>query len=176
MCLDTLALIVEKDINRAEFIKSQHNHLFVSKIELCNLLSDCRNYDYPKDQFLRIKLYISKTQSGDFAHSKIFALLDEYINGLFRKLNIKNTMAKSIARIKEIETNIDSAKFSINYSKQFIVDKKAEQINLNRRLSKISNKENVISKRIQEAEISHMRTGLIFHAVQKHAIKFENRL
>ena len=45
---------------------------------------------------------------------------------LYRKLNVRNTMSHSYTRIKEIKEQIDANYFSINYSKQFIEDKKEE--------------------------------------------------
>lgn len=56
---------------------------------------------------------------------------------LYRKLNVRNTMSSTFARIKEIKEQIDSNYFSINYSKQFIEDKKEEMEGLKAKFERI---------------------------------------
>lgn len=43
-------------------------------------------------------------------------ILYNFLVELYRKLNIKNTMAATFTRIKEIRDQIDSNVFSINYA------------------------------------------------------------
>jgi hypothetical protein len=77
---------------------------------------------------------------------------------LYRKLNVRNTMANTYTRIAEIKGQIDSHNFSINYSKQYIADKANELQSYRSKLDTILKQESSLSKRIEEAEISHMRT------------------
>lgn len=52
--------------------------------------------------------------------------LYNYLVELYRKMNIKNTMAPTFSRIKEIRNQIDSNVFSIQYAQQSIETKKSE--------------------------------------------------
>ena len=53
-------------------------------------------------------------------------LLYSFVVELYRKLNIKNTMASNFTRIKEIKQHIDANTFSINYCQQSIESKNEE--------------------------------------------------
>jgi len=56
---------------------------------------------------------------------------------LYRKLNVRNTMANTFAKIKELKELIDSHHFTINYSRQFIDDKKEELESLKSKYERI---------------------------------------
>ena len=66
---------------------------------------------------------------SDFASQIIFEILYRFILEMYRKLNIKKTLAGVFLRIREIRTQIDANIFSINYSKQSI-DMKNEELKM----------------------------------------------
>ena len=135
---------------------------FLNREELINLLNDRREFDYNDACFTRIKDYINQYAANDYKDKPLFKQLFFYLMELYRKLNVRNTMSSTFTRIKEIKEQIDSSYFSINYSKQFIEDKKEEMEGLRNKFERIKDQESSLSKRVEEAEISHMRTEHIF--------------
>jgi hypothetical protein len=73
-----------------------------------------------------LKEFINKFTVNDFMQRLLFKHLFNYLMELYRKLNVRNTMANTYTKMKELKEQIDGNYFSINYSKQFIEDKKVE--------------------------------------------------
>lgn len=67
-------------------------------------------------------------------------------------------MQASFMRIREIRTQIDSCTFSINYAKQSISMKQDDLRIQNIKLLDLQSAGQKLSKKVEEAEISHMRT------------------
>jgi len=85
-------------------------------------------------------------------------------------------MATTYQKVKELNSQIVTNEFSINYSTQSIEDKQKELKIQKERLHEQLSSGVSLSKKIEEAEISHMRTEQIFESVQKYADKIEKRL
>ena len=81
-----------------------------------------------------------------------------YFAELYRKLNIKNTMAQQYHRIKEIRSSIDANEFAIQYANIAISDREKTLKECRAQLAKLNSNGQVLSREIEEAEISHMRT------------------
>ena len=170
--LDVLAVVLDKD-SRVKGDNSRQ--YFLNREELLQTLNDSRNYDYDDACFTRLKDFINLYTANDLPRP-LFKQLFHYLMELYRKLNVRNTMASTYARIKEIKESIDSSNFSINYARQFIEDKRQEMVELEERYARVREQEGVLSKRIEEAEISHMRTEQIFMEVDKYCGKVHNKL
>lgn len=123
------------------YIKSEFDIYFLNREELINLLDNRRHHEYDNACFTKLKDFISLYTSNDFKEKPLFKQLFNYLMELYRKLNVKNTMANTFARIKEIKEQIDSHYFSINYSKQFIEDKKEEMDGLKSKFERIQDQE-----------------------------------
>jgi hypothetical protein len=74
-------------------------------------------------------------------------------------------MASTFQKVKELNSQIVTNEFSINYSTQSIEDKQKELRIQNERLHEQLSSGMSLSKKIEEAEISHMRTEQIFDSV-----------
>mmetsp|Transcript_23297 Transcript_23297/g.22889 ORF Transcript_23297/g.22889 Transcript_23297/m.22889 type:complete len:417 (+) Transcript_23297:1724-2974(+) len=85
-------------------------------------------------------------------------------------------MVASYTRQKEIKDLISQNEFSIGYSEQFVKDKKEEVRELKQKMEKIFGQEEHLSRRIEEAEISHMRTEHIFSSIERYATKINKKL
>lgn len=79
-------------------------------------------------------------------------------------------------RIKEIRSQIDANTFSINYAKQSNESKQAELKSLGVRLEQLYQSGGKLSRKIEEAELSYMRTDQIFTSVQEYAAKIDLKL
>lgn len=71
-------------------------------------------------------------------------------------------MYATYKKIDEIKEILESCKFSISYSQQFTKDKSRELAEVEAKIGNLEQMENNLSKRIEEAEISHMRTEHIY--------------
>jgi len=67
-------------------------------------------------------------------------------------------MSATFIRIKEIRSQIESNVFSINYAKQSIESKNDELKMYNSKLNELDIAGNKLSRKIEEAELSYMRT------------------
>ena len=76
--------------------------------------------------FEKLQDFVTSRVLADYRGKPIQECLYNYFMELYRKLNIKNTMASIFLRIREIRTQIDANVFSINYSKQSIEIKSEE--------------------------------------------------
>lgn len=115
--LDILALLIDKDIRRTVYSKKEFEMYFMNRDELINILNDRRNFDYNDECFSKLKEYINDYTPNDYKEKPLFKQLFNYLMELYRKLNVRNTMAGTFLRIKEIKDAIDSHNFSINYSR-----------------------------------------------------------
>ena len=88
----------------------------------------------------------------------LFKCLYSYLSELFRKLNVRNTMSQQYARIAEIKASIETHDFSIRYSERFIREKELRLQKLEEKLERVQRRDGELSKKIEVAEISHMRT------------------
>jgi hypothetical protein len=67
-------------------------------------------------------------------------------------------MSVQLGLIKEIKSSIGSNTFSISYSEHYIQEKEAELLTLNDKIVRVVQRDNKLGKKIEVAEISHMRT------------------
>ena len=128
--LNIFAIVIEQDARVTAYLKTEYDMYFLNREELINILNDRRNFDFDEPCFTRIKDFINQFTINDFKDKPLFKQIFNFLMELYRKLNVRNTMANTYSRIKEIKDQIDSHHFSINYSKQFIEDKKEEMEDL----------------------------------------------
>jgi len=77
-------------------------------------------------------------------------------------------MFQQFQQISEIKANIDSNYFSINYSEHYIKEKQTELTALDEKILRVQERDGKLSKKIEVAEISHMRTQHIFDSVKEY--------
>jgi len=174
--LELLAMVLEKDEMVAEFAVEQHGVFFQDAQELYAILSDRRSYEYDDACFRRLKDFITKSQPSDYQKPPAFQTLYSYLSALYRKLNVRNTMSQQFAQIAEIKASIDSNNFSINYSEHYIKEKEIELQVLDEKIKRVKSRDNKLSKKIEVAEISHMRTQHIFDSVREYGQKVKLKL
>ena len=95
-----MAVLIEKNGKADVYNKKEHNMYFSDRDELIALLDDRRNYNYDEGCFNKFKDFIGGYSVTDFKDKPLFKLLYQYIVCLFKKLNLRNTMANTYARIK----------------------------------------------------------------------------
>lgn len=166
--LSILAMILEKDERVQEFEKDVHGVYFIDARELFEILNDRRSHEFNDACFRRLKDFITKSQPSDYQKAAIFKTTYAFLSELYRKLNVRNTMSQQFAQIAEIEAGIDSNDFSINYSEQYIKEKQVELQVLDEKIKRVKQRDNKLSKKIEVAEISHMRTQHIFDSVKEY--------
>ena len=143
---------------------------------MLGLFEDRCQGDYNDACFRRLKDFITSAQPLDYAKPALNKCLFGYLSELFRKLNVRNTMSQQYAQIAEIKASIDSNCFSINYSEYFIKEKKQELQILDDKIKRVQQRDGQLSKKIEVAEISHMRTQHIFESVKDYGQKVSLKL
>lgn len=169
-------MIIEKDERTLEYEKEIHDTYFLEPGEFYEVLNDRRSSEFNDACFKRLKEFITKSQPADYAKPPIFKALYAYLSELYRKLNVRNTMSQQFNQIGEIKASIDSNYFSINYSEHYIKEKQIELQILNEKILRVQQRDNKLSKKIEVAEISHMRTQHIFDSVKEYGQKVKLKL
>ena len=77
-------------------------------------------------------------------------------------------MQQQFTQISEIKSSIDSNYFSVNYSERYIKERKNELQVLENKNKRVKERDNKLVKKIEVAEISHMRTQHIFGSVKEY--------
>jgi len=85
-------------------------------------------------------------------------------------------MAKTYEAIADLRQRIDSHNFSINYSRKFLEENRAELKATQAKYESISEHEVELSRKTEETEISHMRTEMIFEQVLAYVEKVQRKL
>jgi hypothetical protein len=85
-------------------------------------------------------------------------------------------MAQVFLHIRETRNQIDANVFSINYSKQSIEVKNEELKMHQAKMTELTSAGVRLGKKIEEAEISHMRTDQIFEKIKEYAAHMEDKL
>ncbi len=101
--LDLMAVLIEKKAKVEGYSKKDHSLYFSDRDELIALLDDRRYFSYDEACFLRFKEFITQYQPVDFKDKPLFMLLYQYFLALYRKLNLRNSMANNYARIKQFK-------------------------------------------------------------------------
>jgi len=107
-------------------VKREALALFNERDELLDILAERLNEQFSRPIFDRLQEFAQTHTALEYKQSEITELLFTYLSELYRKLNIKNTMQTTFARIKEIRNQIESNVFSIQYSTQSIESKNHE--------------------------------------------------
>jgi hypothetical protein len=70
--------------------------------------------------FEKLQKFIHNKGAGEFAYEKtkhqLSGVLYSFLMELYRKANIKNTMATTYQKVNELKSQIVTNEFSINYS------------------------------------------------------------
>ena len=92
-------------------------------------------------------------------------MLYDFLIELYRKLNIKNTMSTLFHKIQDIKTEIDSNNFAIAYAKGIIEQRTEDLLMQNLKYDDLRNAGLKLSRKIEEAEVSSMRTDHIYENI-----------
>ena len=91
-------MIIDKKAHKGngqllEYEKDVHDICFLDPQELYNNLNDRRSFDFNTACFKRLKDFITKSQPSDYSKPGVFKALYGYLEQLYRKLNVRNTMS-----------------------------------------------------------------------------------
>lgn len=169
--LDVLAVIIDVDDLSPGFSAEEHGAYFQEPRGFLGLLSARSQHDFDTACFRRLRDFITKTQLSEYSKTPLFKCLYTYLSELFRKLNVRNTMSQQFARIAEIKGSIETHDFSIRYSERFIHEKEVRLQKLEEKRERVQRRDGELSKKIEVAEISHMRTQHIYESVKEYGQK-----
>lgn len=174
--LDILAMVIDEQEATLAFEVDDHGAYFLEPRGFHGLLRARSQHVFNDACFKRMKEFITRSQASDYAKPPLFRCLHAYLSELFRKLNVRNTMSQQYGQIAEIKANVDSNAFSINYSEFFIREKEQELKILDDKIRRVQQRDGQLSKKIEVAEISHMRTQHIFDSVKDYGQKVSLKL
>jgi len=163
---------------RIEYTKSHFDLLFYHehKDDLFYMLDNRRRKEFDEESFGALNKFIKTRPYTQYNNRELTSHLYDYFKELYYKLNVKNTMATTYYRIQEIKMQIDSNIFSVNYAKQSIEVKMEELENLQQQHEVQKQISNKLSRQIEEAQISHMRTEAIEEHIWSYTDRIEKRL
>ena len=174
--LEVLAMLLDEDEETQSWDHEEHGAYFLDRDECLSLLEQRASCEYNDACFRRLKDFITRTQPLEYAKPPVIKTLYSYLSEMFRKQNVRNTMSAQYAEIAEIKASIESSNFSINYSEYFIKEKKRELGVLDDKLKGVIARGGQLSKKVEVAEISHMRTQHIFESVKDYGNRMEQKL
>jgi hypothetical protein len=122
--LDVIAILIEKTAKSSGYNKKDHSDYFADRDELIGLLDDRRYFNFDDSSFLKIKDFIGIYTQADFKDKPLFKQLYSYLVALYKKLNLRNSMANTYSRIKQFNAQLEHVQFTLNYSKNYIKEKR----------------------------------------------------
>lgn len=88
---------------RIEYKKGDFDLLFWSKDDLLNKLDDRRRREFDDETFAKLHDFVMTRAYAEYNSAPLTTHLYDYMMELYRKLNIKKTMATTYYRIQEIK-------------------------------------------------------------------------
>jgi hypothetical protein len=121
--------------------------------------------------------FIQKYNSqDDYSGNPVTRLLYLFLLELYRKFNIPKTMESTFAQIQEIKERIDGGEFMIKLYEEQIKRYNEDMVNDKDHYEALSDGRFKLSRKIEEAEISYMRTEQIYDLVMKYADNVQKKL
>jgi hypothetical protein len=121
--------------------------------------------------------FIQKYNSqDDYSGNPVTRLLYLFLLELYRKFNIPKTMESTFAQIQEIKERIDGGEFMIKLYEEQIKRYNEDIVNDKNHYEALSDGRFKLSRKIEEAEISYMRTEQIYDLVMKYADNVQKKL
>ena len=165
-----------QDRDDQSLTKNEAVEIFLQKDEVITMLDQKRNEQFSRGVFERLHEFASTRIAGEFEGKPLIFLLYTYVVELYRKLNIKNTMAATFNRIKEMRQNVDTNIFSINYIQKANEQRQREMQMHKSRLADLDIAGSKLSRKIEEAELSYMRTDQIHLKIEEYSIRIGHKL
>ena len=179
--LNILAVVEQVTVPPAErqpYTKSRFDLLFYHehKDELQNMLDDRRGREFDEASFSALNKFIKTRPYTAYNERPLTSCLYDYFKELYYKLNIKNTMATTYFRMRELQMQIDSNTFSVHYAKSSIGYKEEELAGLWKTHELHKTMAGKLSRQIEEAQISHMRTEAIEEHIWAYTARIQKKL
>jgi len=158
-----------------EYERQDFEQWFMQKENLIHMLGDRRNVQFDQETFERLTAFVKGRTQQEYSQSSVTLLLYDFLVELYRKLNIKNTMSTLFHKIEDIKTEIDANNFAIAYAKGIIEQRTEDLLMQNLKHDDLRNAGMKLSRKIEEAEISHMRTEHIFENITAYTDKLKTK-
>lgn len=101
--LDLVAILIDRNGKIEGYNKALHSAAFQDRAEFIEMLDERRMSTLDDSIFTRIKDFLATYTIMDYKDKPLFKMLFTYFNALFKKLNLRNTMANSYSRIKQFQ-------------------------------------------------------------------------
>jgi chromosome segregation ATPase len=95
---------------------------------------------------------------------------------MYKKINVKNTMATAHSKVMALESNIKDCELSINFASENIQSNKNELVNLKARLDESNGILKELRFEIEETEVAHVRTSHIIEEILTNAAETRSKL
>jgi len=83
--------------------KNDYDMIFLRRETLGNLMEQAMDKEFSQDTFQQLEKFILKCSHGEFSR-QLSNTLYNFLLELYRKLNIKNTMASTYQKVKELNS------------------------------------------------------------------------
>lgn len=126
------------------------------------------NRDLDDEVFAELKKFITKYSPNDFSGRPILKNLYKYLMEVYRKLNLKNSMASTFQRISSLKTQISDLELAADFTERGRLEMEQALKVLKDKFAltkaKITNLETVIS----DTEISNVRSAQIINSTTEN--------
>jgi len=174
--LRCFAILVEKTDLIEGYDGEKHGSYFHDRDELIDMLDERRGFNFDEPCYNHFKELTLQYASVEFRDKPLLQLLYQYFSHLLKKLNVRNSMSNTYSVVKQLRAQIDQVQFTLSYSQNYIRDKRRDLEEVEKKYSQLTGQEKQLSLKIEEAEISHMRTEHIIEQIERYAHKVMGKL
>ena len=158
-----------------EYEREDFEQWFAHKDTLVDMLDDRRNVPFDAETFERLTDFVKAYTQQEFSKSSVTSLLYDFLVELHRKLNVKTTMSTLFHKIEDVKTEIDANNFATAYARGIIEQRTEDLLMQNLKHDDLRNAGLKLSRKIEEAEVSHMRTEHIFENITAYTEKLKTK-
>ena len=159
--IKTVGRIINEDI--AGFRSRQELEiLFMNSNHLCKTLLSKKSKEQDEDVFDSLKQFIIKYSAPDFSSRPLMKNLYKYLLEIYRKLNLKNSMASTFQKIEDIKSQAGELEIAIEKRKRECIETKEDLIKKHEECKALLED---LGHVISSTEISNVRSAQIINSI-----------
>lgn len=140
--------------------------LFKHSNHLCNTLLSKKDREQMEEVFDALKQFIIKYSATDYSGRPLLKNLYKYLLEIYRKLNLKNSMASTIQKIEDIKSQTTEQEIVIGKRKSECEERRSQ---LTDKLQDCKRKLESLGSVISTTEVSNVRSAQIMNSITDNA-------
>lgn len=161
LLIKALGQIINEDINGFRS-RQELEILFMNSTHLCKTLMSKKDREQDEDVFDNLKQFIIKYSAPDYSDRPLLKNLYKYLLEIYRKLNLRNSMASTFQKINDIKQQTGELEIAIDKRKTECEEKRDSLIKKHKNCKEqLTDLGSVIST----TEISNVRSAQIINSI-----------